>query len=242
MKKGFTLAETLSMLSIICIIATVTLPGLNSKHQEMETILRLKKAYITLNDAYEQGFAEHGSPVKWELNDVSDYATNEDYEGSKNMYNAFGVYIKKKKDCQGKSGCFADKYFFSNGAERTDDLNTAPHRYKIITNDNMSMAFHAYSHDCSRVQEAGDIRTICGLVFVDINGPNKGKNMMGDDLFVFYLAEDGIFPQGAATDTCLYSDCMAKGEHCTKWVIENENRDYLKCKDLSWSGKTKCSK
>ena len=65
---------------------------------------------------------------------------------------------------------------------------------------------------------------------------------MGDDLFVFYLAEDGIFPQGAATDTCLYSDCMAKGEHCTKWVIENENRDYLKCKDLSWSGKTKCSK
>ena len=188
MKKGFTLAEALATLSIICIIATVTLPGLNSKHQEMETILRLKKAYITLNDAYEQGFAEHGSPVKWELNDVSDYATNEDYEGSKNMYNAFGVYIKKKKDCQGKSGCFADKYFFSNGAERTDDLNTAPHRYKIITNDNMSMAFHAYSHDCSRVQEAGDIRTICGLVFVDINGPNKGKNMMGDDLFVFYLS------------------------------------------------------
>ena len=44
MKKGFTLAEALATLSIICIIATVTLPGLNSKLQEMETILRLKKA------------------------------------------------------------------------------------------------------------------------------------------------------------------------------------------------------
>lgn len=242
MKKGFTLAEALSMLSIICIIAAITLPGLNSKHQEMETVLRLRKAYITLNDAYEQGTSMHGSPLEWELCDVSDDATEEDYEGSKNMYNAFGAYIKKKKDCQGKSGCFAEKYLYINGTEWEDNINTAPHRYKIITNDNMSMAFHAYSHDCSRVQEAGDIRTICGLVFVDINGPNKGKNMMGDDLFVFYLAEDGIFPQGAATDTCLYSDCMAKGEHCTKWVIENENRDYLKCKDLSWSGKTKCSK
>ena len=24
------------------------------------------------------------------------------------------------------------------------------------------------------------------------------------------------------------------------WVIYNENRDYLKCNDLSWDGKTKC--
>lgn len=40
MKKGFTLAEALSMLSIICIIAAITLPGLNSKHQEMETVLK----------------------------------------------------------------------------------------------------------------------------------------------------------------------------------------------------------
>ena len=83
MKKGFTLAEALSMLSIICIIAAITLPGLNSKHQEMETVLRLRKAYITLNDAYEQGTSMHGSPLEWELCDVSDDATEEDYEGSK---------------------------------------------------------------------------------------------------------------------------------------------------------------
>jgi len=66
--------------------------------------------------------------------------------------------------------------------------------------------------------------------------------MMGDDLFAFDLTEDGIFPHGAATDTCLHQHCMVAGLHCTKWVIENENKEYLKCKDLSWSGKTKCNK
>lgn len=32
------------------------------------------------------------------------------------------------------------------------------------------------------------------------------------------------------------------GGGCTAWVIFNENMDYLHCDDLSWNGKTKCSK
>jgi len=62
-----------------------------------------------------------------------------------------------------------------------------------------------------------------GVIEVDIDGKNKGKNQLGTDIFVFDVITDGIFPEQLLDE----SQCFAHG-YCTRWVIENENMDYLK--------------
>ena len=83
-----------------------------------------------------------------------------------------------------------------------------------------------------------------GDVYVDIDGPNKGKNQDSYDKFEFSITDQGIFP----SDTQYYIEDYIGNEgpcapdyYCTAWVIINGNMDYLKCyDDLTWSGKTSC--
>ena len=86
-----------------------------------------------------------------------------------------------------------------------------------------------------------------GVVYVDIDGPNKGKNTIGYDMFDFSITDQGIFPSNTQYNIEDYlgedGPCgiVAHDYYCTAWVIINGNMDYLKCYDeLSWSGKTSC--
>ena len=76
-----------------------------------------------------------------------------------------------------------------------------------------------------------------GSIDVDIDGKNKGKDADGYDRFIFDITDQGIYPEGLA-DSDLTSQCFVNG-YCTRWVIENENTDYLKCPSkLSWTNTT----
>ena len=85
--------------------------------------------------------------------------------------------------------------------------------------------------------------TYMGDITVDIDGPNKGKNQYGIDIFVFDITkENGILPEGI-DNTNGKNACFKNGInlYCTRWIIENENMDYLKCyDDLKWGQKTSC--
>jgi hypothetical protein len=75
---------------------------------------------------------------------------------------------------------------------------------------------------------------------VDTNG-KQPPNILGKDLFRFYVTKNTIVPEGT-TDETLYKfdNCLGGDFGCTAWVLMNENMDYLHCNDLSWNGKTKC--
>ena len=86
-----------------------------------------------------------------------------------------------------------------------------------------------------------------GAVYVDIDGPNKGKNTIGYDMFDFSITDQGIFPSNTQYNIEDYrgedGPCgnVAHDYYCTAWVIINGNMDYLKCYDeLTWNGKTSC--
>ncbi len=36
------------------------------------------------------------------------------------------------------------------------------------------------------------------------------------------------------------SENKNNGYACTRWILLNENMDYLHCDDLSWDGNSKC--
>lgn len=64
-KPAFTLAETLITISIIGIIAAMTLPTLITNAQKEATASQLKKFYNTINNALQFAKADHGDVEYW---------------------------------------------------------------------------------------------------------------------------------------------------------------------------------
>ena len=60
-KKGFTLAEVLMTLSIIGVVAAITLPTLNHNLSKQALEKQTLKFYSVLKDVVEKGIAENGS-------------------------------------------------------------------------------------------------------------------------------------------------------------------------------------
>lgn len=85
-------------------------------------------------------------------------------------------------------------------------------------------------------------------IFIDINGI-KGPNTFGKDFFDFYLDPTDsrflLIPGGTLTSSNPFdSNCNSNstGWGCTAWVVHKGNMEYLRCDDLKWNGKQKCSK
>lgn len=88
----------------------------------------------------------------------------------------------------------------------------------------------------------------CGEMVVDVDGFNKGRNVIGNDVFKFALVRDGILPVGMPKEgvwTHQFSECLNAGSWypygCTAWVIQNKNMDYLHCPGkLGWKKQSSC--
>ena len=73
------------------------------------------------------------------------------------------------------------------------------------------------------------------LFVVDIDGPNKGPNIMGKDNFVFVMDENNcVIPYGphsfSSWDQASANE-RKQGLYAAWWIIDNDNMDYLKCPD-----------
>ena len=93
-------------------------------------------------------------------------------------------------------------------------------------------------------------RPLCGLVYIDVNGQAK-PNILGVDLFGFYLSGNTLLPMGFYGDEFKFSNnCRldiknsdTNGLGCSAWALINKNMDYRKClagKFLDWTTKTRC--
>lgn len=92
----------------------------------------------------------------------------------------------------------------------------------IILSDGSAVVFDIMNGSCT----GGTNNNSCGNLFVDIDGPNKGKNEAGKDKFKFYITESGIVPMEAEGDI---NNCLKyKSDDCSGWIIQNGNMDYLK--------------
>lgn len=93
-------------------------------------------------------------------------------------------------------------------------------------------------------------RPLCGIVYIDVNGQSK-PNILGVDLFGFYLSGNTLLPMGFLGDEFKFSEnCRrdiqnkeANGLGCTAWAVINKNMDYRRClagKYIDWTTKTSC--
>ena len=234
-KTAFTLAETLITLTIIGVIAALTIPTLISKYQKHTYVVGLKKAYSQLQNAMKMIPITQGCPpgdfdcVGWNEYGhydengqwVSDVTNIEGQEFNGNIHNKQTYLLSKQfkinKLCYENSN---DK--MCEQARNNMHMGSYP---IIITNDGT-----AYS-------------TFYGYAVVDVNG-SQGPNKDGRDIFYFSFSNDyAVIPWGSKLYADLfdsryywrlYNTCNFKSldygnwdaRYCTGRVLEEDAMNY----------------
>ncbi len=236
---AFTLAETLIVIGIIGVVAALTLPNLNHATGDKERVTRVKKIYSSLTEAFDRAEAIYGPIDEWR-SDANNRVT------AITFGKRISEFMKISKDCGSLAGqgCFASgKFKYLNGNEygvSLDTLNSGT-AYRFITSDGTSILIN---------QPPVDILNI----YVDIDGPNKGANKYGNDIFRFNVrygstltasSYSQIEPDGynnTATQMLInFRNTGNSGEPTAAWVLEYDNADYLKCLDSLSETKTSCN-
>ena len=174
MKKtlAFTLAEVLVVMGIIGVVAAITVPTLNNTTNEKEIVAKVNKSAAMITDSYGRARAKYGRYRKdWEWKDVLGRLLEN---------------MQTTKVCTSDSSCFPTPFKSYNGLENLSAWGTS-----AILADGMSIIYSNcidYNQACHMVQGAPDS---FGYVIVDIDGPNKGYNTVGIDIFYFDLSPNG---------------------------------------------------
>ncbi len=251
-KHAFTLAETLLVLGIIGVIAALTLPSLISDTNSKDKVVKLKKAYTVLENAYGRMTGNYGLLDEW--SDIDTETITKRMSGV--------MQLAKNCGMTSDDSCFAEgaKIIGINSTKAINSKDVG----KVMTADGFSFAFlveQTKNSDCNMDVTGGDtsmpasLKKVCGVAMVDVTGIGKSKSVQGKDLFEFYITKEGIYPVGTEHDDYFKweDDCLDTigGAGCTAWAVYNGNLDYLKvdssgkCEDgkaLDWSDpkKTYC--
>lgn len=225
LNKAFTLAEVLITLGVIGVVAAMTLPSVITNYKEKETVVRLKKAYSIISNAYTLILEKYDDPSNWGL-------TKDNYSSIATNY--FAENMKNVQICSndGKE-CFVN--IFRKDMRNNPTTQRLNSKKGIITPDGIVIGFTI--QDEQQLSECIYLQ-YCFNAVVDING-DKGPNRWGVDTFIFHVKKDKIVPRGMkntsaeSTSTCSTDSDghigWFNGSGCTAWVLYNENMDYLKC-------------
>ena len=166
-RTAFTLAEVAITLTIIAIVAIITVPAIVTKYQQRQTVVKLEKVYSTFSNALNMAVAAYGSISSWELGTTG----NKDDAYSFAQKYIF-PYVQLSKDCGLNSeGDCEHSYYSLNSVVPTLIDNT---HIRYFLSDGTFIAQRVVNPGGSR---AGYIRTV-----IDING-HAGPNVMGKDVF-----------------------------------------------------------
>ncbi len=209
---AFTLAETLVVIGIIGIISALTLPNLNSSTGEKEKVVSLQKTYSELIEAISRAEIVYGPVGTWHL------AGNSDNTNSI-VVERIREFLKVSKFCgtTNPDNCFVYKI---------QQNNTMP---TFILASGASILFSGVSNNCQKLNTT-DVLNYCGTFLIDVDGPNKGKNVQAFDQFDFILTEEnGLVPRGRErSDYNTATSCIGWHGECAEWVMNYGNMDYLK--------------
>ncbi|MCK7488700.1 MAG: hypothetical protein MZU97_26765 [Bacillus subtilis] len=168
-------------------------------------------------------------------------------------------YFNVAKNCSNTTNmdCWAASYNnnFDGSGSNTTNVNNSNTMYKFITANGIAYMIST-STTCKNNWSnnlTGHIRQYCGGLYVDINGPKKGPNYLGRDIFYFIITNGKgalLYPWGGSDfllsnniwnnytpqltdDTCSPKDhnpaaSGRNGEYCAGRIMEKSWRvDYL---------------
>lgn len=227
-RAGFTLAEVLITLGIIGVVAALTIPTLINNYQKTQYVTQLKKSYAQFNQVLKQMAADNGCIGNLKCTGFFDSGTDNDSLGDEIV-----KYIKVVKNCRSETGCVANNVSSAyDGSDARADWDDGG-GYSFISADGTSYTIYNASNDCgtgSTRNVTNDLAQYCGDLVIDVNGPTKGPNNEGRDIFTFYIANGNgpiIYPSGGVDEvwwwngnTKYCADDDKTGQSCTGRIIE----------------------
>ena len=177
-KSAFTLAETLVTIGIIGIVAAMTIPSLIQKYRNYVLHKQFLKSYSNLSQAIMLMKADLGIE-----NLRREYATyygseNGGYKNEKTFYNEFDKYMKVVQ----KVPQYSIKNYNATGEAG---------KYTVGNDNPKPLFICADGSSIGRYINNSQI-----YLYMDVNGPNKGPNRYGFDVFMFYIhnKNDVVYP------------------------------------------------
>ena len=182
-KRGFTLAEVLITLGIIGVVAALTIPTIATKYRKYVLLNKIKHTYTLLNNTLERAKADFGTDInQWEIS-----------EGTKLDRSTFFVenymlpYLNVLQYCGSdytKQGCFEHAKRLDEGVADISPMNSN-HGTSFILNNGTYVYLEVGRGNASEPENTNRIE-----ILFDVNGPDKGKNTYGYDVFDVELGGD----------------------------------------------------
>jgi len=185
-KTGFTLAEVLLVITVIGVVASLTIPNLISSVQKKQYASGFKEANRLISEVTTNIKEDNGGTL------VGAFATATD------MRDKYKTYLSTIKQCP-PTGCVNNIVWITLAGEPKawlSDLNTQSSVYLI---NGMIFQFSRQYTNCD-----GTSWGYCGYVMVDVNGL-KPPNQLGRDVFRMLIAKDGAWPDGSQRSTYQYT-------------------------------------
>lgn len=215
--KGFTLSEVLLVLSVIGVVAALTIPTLTQKVGNDQLVVQLKKNYSVLSQAVNMMIANNEIETAFAGPDAPSTDAN--------AMNTMVKYVNVIKNCGSAVGCLYNTPLkYNNGNTYLSTLDTTIGSAKATLADGSMIFIDTYGGGitCGSNRGNGPLQTTCGLLFVDVNGA-KGPNTMGKDFFAFWMTTTGLFPKGSYSDShgraCGESANIALDTGCTADIL-----------------------
>lgn len=224
MKKSFTLAETLITLTIIGIIAALTVPSLLSSYQNYAYYTGLKKAQSVLNNAYALTLKENGAYDTWGI------TSDEEMGSVVKLAEKFKDYLNYVNICENQSGCWALTKNLNGNSTIIygSDRGIGSNMITMKLADGMNLCFDIWINTGVVIRFGSSTNlTYAGIIWVDVNG-DKGPNRAGRDVFVFILDDEGLKPAGNVNNlNCDVNDTAnTAGFTCTYKVLSEGGVKY----------------
>lgn len=219
---AFTLAEVLIVIGIIGIVAEMTIPSLVSNVQDNVYKSSFKKTYSTISQSILYIIKDYGL-LEGQFNDNDTFT------------NLFKNYFSVMKSCaDGDSSCWTcngqrkDDYFL-NGKSVKATTWWYLTRPTLVLKDGTMLNFAYISSTCTGDDNGlitGYQGTLCGGIFVDVNGCKK-PNKWGRDLFNIEIQKNRAFALGPSNNNNDNLACdkdsthTAAGFQCAENVLNN---------------------
>ena len=244
--NAFTLAEVLITLTIIGVVAAMTLPTLVQSYLEKQRVTQLKTTVSRINQAVQQIEQEYGTIDTWGLTETFQGVDEEgknilDYSSGAIFMTRLAKYFKGATFLNNKDIVAYVKTLDGRTAFYPWKVNSEDKRYlKLIDGTIIIIGW---------VSCSAGIKSKCSDFWIVY--PRKKDSQLGVDVFNFLLyPQKGLLPNGwnarvgkLAPKCSKFSsniNASSADRTCTAWVYYNENMDYLHCDDLNWQTKTKC--
>ncbi|MCM1339854.1 MAG: type II secretion system GspH family protein [Muribaculaceae bacterium] len=188
-KPAFTLAEVLITLSIIGVVAAMTIPNLLNNIKANQLRSQFLKSYSVIQQAFRQMKADE-VPI--------DLAT---YRQTGSFYKEFGKYVKAALDC-GRFGYAQKNNSLCFYKTQTFNEETTTTGYKTF--DGEKIFSDVFIDDGQLVLLDGSTiffenSSYSNVIYisVDLNGYKTPPNRAGYDLFTFEIKDEEVLPMGS---------------------------------------------